>query len=356
VLDRYARGDVLRSHYDFDNSAFLTTLRGAGFQVLDQSAANYQRTAHSLASTLNLDYLEAAGDAAGDAAGKRSSDWVILYQALEDYKVWRALKPLGYEFSHFGGWWTPTAFNRFADRNVNWKVTPTFQRFLWAHSLPGRLARAAGWRPMDDRRLQCERAKYKFDRLAELAAAESEKAKPKFVFAHFLMPHPPFVLTADGRCLSLAQARARSRRDNYIDQLRYTNNQLARVVKLIQAQSKGQAIIILQADEGPWPERFAGDEHTLGLDANPVQWTRLSASELREKMAIFNAIYLPDQKTAQGSPASALPAAMTPVNTFRLIFRRWFGADLPALPDENHIYLDDSRVLEFQPVTDGLRQ
>ncbi len=343
VPDRYARGDVLQTVYGFDNSAFLDDLTRAGFQVLDQSAANYQRTGHSLASTLNLDYL----DAVTAVTGNQSRDWVILYRLLADFKVWRALKPLGYAYSHFGSWWTPTAYNAQADHNINWKVVPTFQRFLWGHSLPGRIAGAAGWRAMDDRRIQCERIAYKFDKLRELAA---QKTAPKFVFAHLLMPHPPFVLRADGSCLSLDQARARSRRDNYIDQVNYTNDQLRSLIAVIQAQSGGQAIIIVQADEGPWPQRFAGDELTLGLDTNPIAWADLSDAELREKMAILHAIYLPANDRPQ------LPATSTPVNTFRLIFRRWFGADLPALADQNHIYLDDQHVYDFRRVTERLRE
>jgi len=343
VPDRYARGDVLQSVYGFDNSAFLDDLTRAGFQVLDQSAANYQRTGHSVSSTLNLDYL----DAITAVTGPQSLDWVILYRLLADFKVWRALKPLGYEYSHFGSWWTPTAFNALADHNINWKVVPTFQRFLWGHSLPGRIAGAAGWRAMDYRRLQCERVAYKFDKLRELAA---KKTAPKFVFAHLLMPHPPFVLRADGSCLSLDQARARSRRDNYIDQVRYTNDQLRSLISVIQAQSGREAIIIVQADEGPWPARFAGDELTLGLDTNPIKWRELSDAELREKMAILHAIYVPARHR------TALARTATPVNTFRLIFRRWFGADLPALADENHIYRDDQHVFEFQRVTERLRK
>jgi len=347
VLDRYARADVLQSHYDFDNSAFLGMLRQRGFQVLEQSAANYQRTSHSLASTLNLDYL----DAAATVNGGQTSDWVGLYRALEDFKVWRALQPLGYSYSHFGSWWTPTAFNRFADRNINWKVTPTFQRFLWGHSLPGRIMQRAGWPGVDDRRIQCERVRHKFAKLNELAAA---KSGPKFVFAHFLVPHPPFVLSAAGGCVDLKTARARSRRDNYIDQVRYTNDQLQRLVGHIQQQSKGRAIIILQADEGPWPARFAGDEHTLGLDTNPIRWTDLTDPELVEKMAILNAIYLPPGP--DGKPVAELAATMTPVNTFRLIFRHWFNAELAPLADKNQIYLDGSRVLGFHDVTERLRK
>ena len=58
VLDGYAREDVLRQHYKFDNSAFLDGLRGRGFQVSGASTANYNWTFLSLASFLNMDYLQ----------------------------------------------------------------------------------------------------------------------------------------------------------------------------------------------------------------------------------------------------------------------------------------------------------
>jgi hypothetical protein len=343
VLDRYARADVLKAKYDFDNRPFLYALSGHGFQVLNQSTANYQRTAHSVASTLNLGYLNPASK----LTGQKSSDWVLLYRLLEDNKVWRSLKQLGYVYEHFGSWWTPTAWNKHADRNFDSNVVPTFERFLWGHSLPGRLAKAAGWGRMDYRRLQCERANNKFDRLKSLA---SENSAPRFVFAHFLMPHPPYVLKADGRCLGLDEARARSRRDNYIDQVRYTNRQLLDLAEAIRTRSDRPSIIIFQADEGPWPERIAGDEHNVGMDTTPVKWQTLSDQELLEKQAIFHAIYLPDSIAR-----TTLSPHMTPVNTFRYIFRNWFNANLPVLSDENHIYLDNSRVLGFQDVTDRLR-
>jgi hypothetical protein len=341
VLDRYARGDVLKSDYGFDNSEFLSALTGQGFQVLEKSAANYQRTAHSLASSLNLDYL----DAVTDVVGKRSPDWVLLYQLLQDFRVWRALKPLGYEYSHFGSWWTPTAENPHADRNFVYRVTPTFQRFLIGHSLPGRLAKTAGWQQLDERRKQCDRVEFKFDQLNKLAAGQD---RPAFIFAHFLMPHPPFVVNEDGSCLSEKAARSRSRAENYLGQVRYTNRQLLALVQAIRARKDRPAIIILQADEGPWPARIAGDEHTVGMDTTPVHWQNLRAADLLEKQAIFHAISLPDASVP-------LAADMSPVNTFRLIFRHWFGADLPPLPDESYIYLDNGRVFGFQRITEKLR-
>ena len=49
---------MLARYYDFDNTEFLGGLRARGFQVAEQSAANYNWTFLSLSSTLNMDYLE----------------------------------------------------------------------------------------------------------------------------------------------------------------------------------------------------------------------------------------------------------------------------------------------------------
>jgi hypothetical protein len=47
------------------------------------------------------------------------------------------------------------------------------------------------------------------------------------------------------------------------------------------------------------------------------------------EMTILNAYYLPD---AQGR--SRLYPSISPVNSFRVIFNAYFGADLPLLPDK----------------------
>jgi hypothetical protein len=339
VFDRYARADVLQQVYGYDNSEFLTALGDRGFGVIERSAANYQRTSHSLAASLNMTYL----DAIGESLGERSDDWVLIYRLLEDYKVWRALKGVGYRFIHFGTWWKPTAANRFADENVNWKAIPTFDRFFWAATAPGRLALMAGLSWFDYRSHQCERLKHKFARLEEVAAAPG----PKFVFAHVLLPHPPFIFDAEGRCLSRAEAQARSREQNYIGQLTLTNRLLLAAIDKILVANEN-AVIVVQADEGPWPASIAGDEQSIGMDTTPAEWAAMTPAETKEKVAIFNAIRLP------GAEAELYPV-LTPVNTFRIIFNRYFGSDFVLLPDESYIYLDNKPLYDFVPVTEVVR-
>jgi hypothetical protein len=42
------------------------------------------------------------------------------------------------------------------------------------------------------------------------------------------------------------------------------------------------------------------------------------------------------------------------VNTFRLVFRDYFGADLPPLPDRSFTWPDNQHLYDFKDVTDEL--
>ncbi|NIM93570.1 MAG: hypothetical protein GTO18_07650, partial [Anaerolineales bacterium] len=58
ILDAYAREDTLKEVYDYDNSTFVNALEDRGFYVVDQSRSNYSYTSLSIASSLNMDYVE----------------------------------------------------------------------------------------------------------------------------------------------------------------------------------------------------------------------------------------------------------------------------------------------------------
>jgi len=104
ILDRYASASTLEETYGFDNSEFLDYLSDKGFYVASDSRANYFSTQHSLASSLNMEYLNDLSTEVGETA----TDLAPIYDMMEDYKVWRLLKSVDYEFIHFGSWWEPT--------------------------------------------------------------------------------------------------------------------------------------------------------------------------------------------------------------------------------------------------------
>jgi hypothetical protein len=48
---------------------------------------------------------------------------------------------------------------------------------------------------------------------------------------------------------------------------------------------------------------------------------------------------------------AAIEPTMTTVNTFRFVFDRYFGADLPLLPDRLYQYRDKSHPYDFTDVS-----
>ena len=81
-----------------------------------------------------------------------------------------------------------------------------------------------------------------------------------------------------------------------------------------------QPIIILQADEGPWPDRYADAKFTF-------DWRQATDRELEIKFGIMNAWYVP------GDTDLHLSQSQTAINTFPILFDRYFGLDYAMLPD-----------------------
>lgn len=329
ILDRYASNSMLAEVYDFDNSEFFGYLSDAGFYVASESSANYVRTLQSLASSLNMEYI--------DYMDEESSDQTALDAKLEDYTVQRSLKSAGYTFVHVGSWWDPTRENSFADVNINYKAEISeFSESLLSSVMPYSVFSELG--VVGDRYInQWERTVYEFDQLAQIPSME----EPTFVFAHMLVPHVPYVFDSDGSFLPPEEAKERSDRDNYINQVMATNTMVRELVDQLLSRSEAAPVIILQADEGPYPERYTAD--VRGFD-----WQQATDMEIRQKMGILNAYYLP------GVDSSVLYPSISPVNSFRLVFDLYFGTNLGLLPDVSYIHVDYYHPYVFLDVTDKL--
>ena len=94
---------------------------------------------------------------------------------------------------------------------------------------------------------------------------------------------------------------------------------------------------------------FLTDEEFNGGVGDNLDWTKLSDKALQTHMGILNAYFLPEVKKDK------LPSFITPVNTFRLIFNRYFGTTLPFLEDKSYIIRDTDHPYVFIDVTDRLK-
>ena len=334
IFDRYASDATLSKHYDYDNSSFTRALRERGFAVADNAFSNYQRTGHSVASTLNGSLLDPLAKPMAD----QQDDWVPLYRSMRDGAAIKQFNRMGYETIFAGSWWEPTRFSATASQSIQIRAMPQLARLLIDNSAIGFWLRKASVPYLQGRADQCYRAKEKFRQLENLARSNEQK----LVFAHFLVPHPPFVLEADGSCRTRSEAIASGRRDNYVRQVQFANANALRLIDAILAGTR-PAVIVLHSDEGPWPEPYVGNEHGLGTDPVPVPWADLPAVKMQEKFGILLALREPD-----GMPPTTMPTS--PVQIYPAILRDHFASER-ALPQSEHkVFLSDQDLYRFKDV------
>jgi hypothetical protein len=319
VLDAYTRGDILQEVFSFDNAPFLAGLEARGFTVADRSYANFNLTHQSLASSLNFSLLD---DVARDAGGA-SSDREPLYSMIRENRVMAFLKGQGYRLITVSSSIEPTDF-RSVDRYFGFASSESEFRSVLLNTTPWPVlfgsARSAESYDAHRRRI--------LNAFHALEESPREKG-PFFMFVHIMAPHPPFVFGPNGEPVDPGYLFAMVDADRlhganpaalpeyirrYRDQLVFLNTRILEAVDAILRGSAASPVIVVQGDHG---SRAYTD------------FDRPEASYFKENLAILNAYHLP------GGAASLVYPGISPVNTFRLIFKYYFGADLELLEDRS---------------------
>lgn len=334
VPDTHASADVMKKYYGYDMDQFLNQLEQRGFTIINHSTSNYPKTLLSLASSLNMEYLDYLSDLSP------ADDETLIYPLIEKNNVVTFLKSLGYAYYQLGSWWPGTRANRLADRNivVENEYLVSVNGFTYA------LLSMTMIRPFITEHLsqfflgesendKLSRIVYQFSHVEEVARLPG----PKFVFFHIIAPHSPFVF--DRFCTNIDPGYSKTRTSvvNYAEQAECIDTKLVSMIDTIQRVSSNSAVIILQSDEGA--DFFGGNNH----------WTEVSAEAIQSKFPILHAIYLPQRTMA------SLSQTMTPVNIFRVVFNSYFHTNMPLLPDKNIIYPDKNSIYKHIDVTDIVR-
>jgi hypothetical protein len=332
IFDRYGSNPVLKEFLDYDNSAFLDALRERGFYVADESRSNYPTTAPSVASSLNMEYL----DGLADQVGKDSKDWKPLYRTIPNPKAVRFLREQGYAYAHIGSWYDPTASDRTAQVNYHYDKTSEFARVLTQTTLLQPLAKRIGLlKEFDGRQVIHNQIRFQFDSILDAAKLRG----PTFTFSHILIPHEPFTFDEHGNYLTEEEQEKVSWARGYVGQVKWENKRILEVVdELLDVPDDRKPIIVIQADEGPKrPEWEYGGED---------RWEDATDDELRLKFGILNAYYTP------GGVDLDLYPEITPVNSFRKLFNAYFGTDLEMLEERNYVYGNGDEPYRFTDVTE----
>jgi hypothetical protein len=305
ILDMYTRADLLKQAYGHDNSSFLNELGARGFYVAQCSQSNYARTELSVASSLNMTYLQELDFTFADPENKQR---LRLWNAFKHSAVRYNLEQLGYQTVSFA---TGFAWSELEDADVF--LTPPVSsglsefEVLFLQTTLARIWQDVGWLDLDLIYGQNFRNRHQlvFDSIQWVARMPGTQ----FVYVHLILPHPPFVFGPDGEYTHPADFWNEQRnyptdkfKAGYVNQILFLNARLLEMIDAILAGSESPPIILLQGDHGPWHE------------PNP------------QHFFILNAYHLPGY-------SDQLYPQISPVNSFRLIFNNYFGGNYDMLPD-----------------------
>jgi hypothetical protein len=327
LIDAYSRSDLLRYQFRIDSTELTNKLLQMGFYIPQCAQSNYDVTYPSLASSLNMNYLDTLGI---DQVNAEPADYQPF---IHDSLVRKTFEKLGYQTVTFKSLHpaiditdSTYYFDYFKDRSVLDQSSSLNFQYLFLGTTIFRpvIAYLEGnkdsvklstfwstWLPTNSSVNSREYRQYQ----QNVYALESLTTIPKlpgrkFVYAHLFITHQPYVFYPDGRFHpALAQHEGA-----YRDQVLFANQRIPEILESILANSNLKPIIIVQSDHS----------FVRGPD----------------RVKILNAYYLPDHNK-QG-----LYDTITPVNTFRLIFNTYFGGKYEMLPD----------VSKYSEIINGRRQ
>ena len=326
ILDEYAHPDTIKEWAGYDNSWFINSLKDKGFFIAGQSRTRSPHSPLVIAQVLNMEYL--SGEWYWDVINKHFTEitngesrpsgkywesepiyWKYAYNKAADF-----LRIKGYKYICFGNRHAKGRWDSFmrdnADQYFNYAES---SGALWASEFQNILWNSTALRPFYPHLIGSQYEGFlrheisgTLEHLKEIPYMEG----PKFVVAHIMCPHEPFVFGPKGEYVDPLNYRNYRDKQFYLGQYIYISVEIDKVLSALQKESKSPPIIILQSDHGLRPG-YPGQ--VIGKD----EWHK-----------ILNALYLP------GVDKAVLYDSISPVNTFRLIFNQYFGTDYELLPDK----------------------
>jgi hypothetical protein len=338
ILDGYLRSDFLRSHYGYDNSAFDTALARKDFRINRHSWSNFPVTRLSVNQTLNPS-LNVAEVGAGPKENV-TNPLMGSYLSKSRSQVQERFESLGYTFvmlNHQGKDGPACRPHCIETKSASYeriqllKTTPFYDaiRIVFPDVLGGWIAAV----PTDPMLVLRERW--------------TSPPAPYVVFAHLLIPHPPFAVESDcsARPLSevdydflheLSSQTPSELRRLYLNQVACVNARMLRAIDRILKRDP-TAFILVQSDHG-WKFTYSIERPALPEEAKlQVQMRLANLSAYRAPARCRHSFY----------------DGFTAINTFPLVFACLTG-EKPALqPDRMYMVGDHNALYE---VTSLLRR
>ena len=307
VLDEFAGFDAMREYWHYAGiDTFESYLEDMGFFVANGSRSPSTNTLVEMSERLNYEPYD------------DTMDPLTYYDAIAHNRVMQYLDALGYSTVAIDGARSPyfyaaktaiasdydlsynadsrsgggVRFDEFASMVMGMTMLRPLSE---ADELYGPFA-SHGYAVLDS-----------FSTLSDLA----EVPPPRFVYAHIMLPHSPWVFGEDGQ---ITDPKCYHDWNCYLGSYIFATRKLREFVDelLSQADPENPPVIILQSDHGARNIPYHQGGQGL-LPDYPEKYARY----------ILNALYLPE------FDRSTLPDDLAPINTFPLVFDFYFGDDIP---------------------------
>jgi len=311
VFDEYTNNKTLKKLWNFNNDSITNWLSFNGFYVPANTKSNYTFTSYSISSTFNMDYIQDS---------KKSADATIplnilqSIQSLSDNESFCILKKEGYKIRFLAPF-----RNSIEDNKQERYFDDLIDDQIYRQTLPGSIRSDILWNfktgklaVINDSANQSENLNQKIKSIhytiqeIKFTADNSKNRKPQFVYGHFLITHGPHIFDSAGGFLPKKNIPDYSMYKTYIAQVMHANKVIKEIVTHIRQYNRANTIIIIEGDHG---------------------FRQLRNSGSAVYFPNFCAVYFPDKNY------SLLYDSIRPINTFRIVFNKFFYQDFPLLKD-----------------------
>jgi hypothetical protein len=336
ILDAYANNWTLKKYFNYDNSAALEKYQKLGFRIAKHSVCNYRMTRLSLASSLNMDYLDRARyskDGQLKSVAER-----YLADIYLDNRVMRYLHDRGYKIVCI------TPERPITQRSFTLYTDLSSKRgggFLYSVLDSSILFWNSQNMGASDKQTKVLSA---FRTLKESVGIPG----PKFVHMHVVVPHWRYVFDKDGKLPATVSEQndfvkternmivSELNKRSYLNQLNYVTEKMYTLVDYIIKNSKRDPVIIIQSDHGPYLIQRPDDYYAGSAYPEDI---------LKARYRNFEMFHIP------ADIQIGIYDDITPVNIFPVVFNGCFGDSIRLKPDKAYFYPNEGDYFAEQEVT-----
>ncbi len=310
MLDGYAGSDQLKNILFYNNSPFTDSLALRGFRTIPNSNSNYDSSPSSVASLLNMEYLDST-----EARNMRQKGHIYAFTRINNNRLMSFLQANGYTVFNY------SIFKVAGQASLTGgSFVPANAKLINGNTFISRLEK-------DVLLNVATKLNLKWYLKKSLYATHKENEKlftltmkipavktngPKVIYTHLMMPHHPYYFDENGVARSFEELKKMALSDTsaYLSYLKYTNKKIIQLVDHILLNSASPPVIAILSDHGF--RYFAGS------------YTKYAFSNIMS-------ICLP------GRDYSLFKDSMTNVNFFSTFLNTTFHQSIPMQKDSTSV-------------------